>query len=257
MCHSWSQISCQHQILIKYFLSNIFQNYFATHWRVLCWVNTIWVTDNVHHWSVGASHCLISQSQVESSSGHVFTASLSHSYWALGSTGGPEPRCSHYHEPRQHSSPSFSSIFTNHQWMNHFLCSHTLTPPLSPVSGEVSQCHENNSLVLSSECWVESLRAMVAGGGWVRNEQVIQHEQSPLVILTLALQDTALHWSFYSDHHWFIAPDHDHTWDSSTDDHQSPSTILSSSADNHQWHKTQCFINGSLPVKISTAFKLL
>ena len=91
-------------------------------------------------------------------------------------------------------------------------------------------------LVLSSECWVESLRAMVAGGGWVRNEQVIQHEQSPLVILTLALQDTALHWSFYSDHHWFIAPDHDHTWDSSTDHHQSPSTILSSSADNHQWH---------------------
>ena len=255
MCHSWSQISCQHQILIKYFLSNIFQNYFATHWRVLCWVNTIWVTDNVHHWSVWASHCLISQSQVESSSGHVFTASLSHSYWALGSTGGPEPRCSHYHEPRQHSSPSFSSIFTNHQWMNHFLCSHTLTPPLSPVSGEVSQCRENNSLVLSSECWVESLRAMVAGGGWVRNEQVIQHEQSSTgdtdpgtpghcTALELLLWSSLIHCSRSWSHMRLI-----NRW--------SPVTINNIVIICRQSSMTHCIINGSLPVKISTAFKLL
>ena len=235
MCHSWSQISCQHQILIKYFLSNIFQNYFATHWRLLSWVNTIWVTDNVHHWSVWASHCLISPRL----RAPVVTSSLLHcltrtEHWAaLVDQNQDVHTTTSRANTLQHHSPAFLPIIS--EWIISSAVTHWLLS-LSPVSGEVSQCHENNSLVLSSECWVESLRAMVAGGGWVRNEQVIQHEQSPLVILTLALQDTALHWSFYSDHHWFIAPDHHHTWDSSTDDHHSPSTILSSSADNHQWH---------------------
>ena len=254
MCHSWSQISCQHQILIKYFLSNIFQNYFATHWRVLCWVNTIWVTDNVHHWSVWASHCLISQSQVESSSGHVFTASLSLSYWALGSTGGPEPRCSHYHEPRQHSSPSFSSIFTNHQWMNHFLCSHTLTPPLSPVSGEVSQCHENNSC---PEQRVLGWESPGDGGWWWVSEKWAGYttwaestgDTDPgtpghCTALELLLWSSLIHCSRSWSHMRLI-----NRW--------SPVTINNIVIICRQSSMTQCIINGSLPVKISTAFKLL